>query len=143
MKCPRDGTELSKVELLGLELDKCHACDGIWFDRGELETLSEAKDADIEEVLERKYGNPKVKEGKPEGYMRCPRCGSRLREQYYTYLNPVRVDRCETCFGFWMDDEELNAVVGEREKLDAYDEKAKSFLRAIFGKLTRDKGKRK
>ena len=75
MKCPRDGTTLAPVEIMGLELDKCHKCDGIWFDRGELEKLRDAKVPDIEEVLERKYGDPDYEEGTVEHHMRCPRCG--------------------------------------------------------------------
>ena len=48
MKCPKDGTALQRVEALGLELDKCHKCDGIWFDHGELQRLRDAGVADIE-----------------------------------------------------------------------------------------------
>lgn len=39
MKCPCDDTVLQRVEALGLELDKCHKCDGIWFDHGELNAI--------------------------------------------------------------------------------------------------------
>jgi len=141
MKCPRDGTELEKVEILGLELDKCHKCDGIWFDRGELERIREAPQADLEEVLEVKYGDPKYKEGPVAGYMRCPRCGARLQQQRYTYLNPVKVDRCEKCLGFWLDDTELDAIVKEKQTLVGEDEQAKGFLRAVFEKFSRKKGK--
>ncbi|MBS3762050.1 MAG: zf-TFIIB domain-containing protein [Planctomycetes bacterium] len=132
MECPRDGTILSNVEILGLELDKCHKCDGIWFDRGELEKIQESAVSDIEEVLEEKYGDPKVETSEPDGYMRCPRCGNRLREQTYTFVNPVRVDRCENCFGFWLDDTELNAIVGEKKELEEAEPRIKGYLRAIF-----------
>jgi len=138
MKCPRDGTELAKVEILGLELDKCHKCDGLWFDRGELERVRDAEVPEIEEVLEDKYGDPEVKEGEVEGYMRCPRCGARLQRQHYTYVRPVRVDRCEKCLGFWLDDTELDAVVGEKRELEDKDKEFKGFLRAVLGKLKGD-----
>jgi len=141
MKCPRDGTELEKVEILGLELDKCHKCDGIWFDRGELERIREAPQADLEEVLEVKYGDPKYKEAPVAGYMRCPRCGARLQQQRYTYLNPVKVDRCEKCLGFWLDDTELDAIVKEKQTLNGEDEHAKGFLRAVFEKFSGKKGR--
>jgi len=134
MKCPRDGTTLAPVQILGLELDKCHKCDGIWFDRGELERIRDANVEAIEEVIERKYGNPQFEEGTVDAYMRCPRCGdARLTRHHYTYVNPVSVDRCERCLGIWLDDTELNAIIGEKKRLDQAEQpgKVKGFLRAI------------
>ena len=49
MKCPRDGTHLARVIIDGVELDKCHKCDGIWCDRDEMEQLRDRK---ISEVLD-------------------------------------------------------------------------------------------
>ena len=137
MKCPRDGTELAQVTLLGMELDKCHQCDGIWCDRGELDSLRAAKVEDIEEVLERKYGDPEYQEGDVDARMRCPRCGSdtRLLERHYTYVNPVKIDQCQKCYGMWLDDGELNAIIGEHKGLDeAKDEgRLKAFLHKVAG----------
>jgi len=134
MKCPRDGATLARVEILGLELDKCHECDGIWFDRGELERVRDAKIDGIEEVIEKKYGNPKVEEDAVQEHMRCPCCGdARLMRSTYTYLNPVSIDRCERCMGVWVDDGELDAIVGERKKLDHVESasRLKVFLRIV------------
>ena len=81
MKCPRDGTELAKVELdqLGIELDKCHKCDGIWCDRSEFLRLRDSRLVEVEETLEVKYGDPEFVEGQTEGHMLCPTCdGGRL-----------------------------------------------------------------
>ena len=50
MKCPRDGTILAPVKIYGIELDKCHKCDGIWCDRGELEDLRERAEPEVEEA---------------------------------------------------------------------------------------------
>ncbi len=134
MKCPRDGTVLQHVKLAGVELDKCHQCDGIWFDHGELEQLRDAQLPEAEELLERQYGNPEVTPGKVEGYMRCPRCDDgRLQQITYTYMNPVRIDRCESCLGMWLDDEELDAIIGEKKKIDEeFDpSRMKAFLRSV------------
>lgn len=120
MKCPRDGTVLQRVTLFGVELDKCHCCDGIWCDRGEMERLVAANIEDAEEIIERKYGDPKFVSDEVDGYMRCPRCGgnTRLMRYHYTYVTPVMLDRCEKCFGIWLDDGELNSVIGERKGLE-------------------------
>ena len=134
MKCPRDGTKLARIKILGAELDKCHKCDGIWFDRGELEHFRDAAVADIEEVLEKKYGDPEYEEGTVDGHMRCPRCeDGRLMRHNYTYINPVAVDRCNKCLGIWLDDGELNAIIGEKQELDNLTEpgRFKSFMRAM------------
>jgi len=134
MKCPRDGTTLARIEILRLELDKCHKCDGIWVDRGELERVRDAEVENLEEVLERKYGDPEYQEGAVEGYMRCPRCGdARLHRFHYTYVNPVAVDRCERCMGIWLDDGELNTIIGEKKKLEQVKDpgRLKAFLRAM------------
>jgi uncharacterized protein len=120
MKCPRDGTHLAKVILDGVELDKCHKCDGIWCDRDEMEGLRDKKLPEVEELLEQKYGNPSFQEGKPDAHMRCPRCGedARLIEYTVSYGKPVNIDRCQQCFGVWLDDQELNSIVEEKKKVD-------------------------
>ena len=135
MKCPKDGTKLERVEILGLELDKCHRCDGLWFDRGELERIRDAKVPDVEEVLERKYGDPDYEEGTVAGHMRCPRCGedARLMRHQYTYTEPVAVDRCMSCYGIWLDDGELNAIIGEKKTIDQIKDpgRLQGFLQAM------------
>lgn len=40
-------------------------------------------------------------------YMRCPKCGSQLEEIEYS---SVRIDRCTSCEGIWLDKGELDAV---------------------------------
>jgi len=39
--CPRCGIDLKQVERLGVTIDVCEQCGGIWLDKGELESLSE------------------------------------------------------------------------------------------------------
>ena len=135
MKCPRDGTRLQRVEVMGIELDKCNKCDGIWFDRGELERLRDIKIDDVEEVIERRYGKPQYEPGTVDGYMICPTCedNARLIRFHYTYMNPVDVDRCEKCLGIWLDRGELGAIIGEKKQLDKIEEpvKLKKFLQAM------------
>lgn len=41
MKCPVDGTDLVMTERMGVEIDYCPKCRGIWLDRGELDKLIE------------------------------------------------------------------------------------------------------
>jgi rubrerythrin len=40
MRCPKCGTQLTSVEHHGVTVEECPSCQGLWLDRGELETLS-------------------------------------------------------------------------------------------------------
>ena len=120
MKCPRDGAELRSVDAGGVELDKCHQCDGLWLDHGELKTIRNMDLGEIEETLEERYGNPDVQQGNTDAYMRCPRCGEdgRLMRHHVSYVKPVEVDRCQQCHGIWLDDTELDALLVDKKKMD-------------------------
>jgi hypothetical protein len=39
MKCPKCGSDLKEIKFKGLLLDKCGECEGLWFDKGELQQL--------------------------------------------------------------------------------------------------------
>ena len=42
MRCPKDGMELAEIEHMGVRVEKCTHCGGIFLDAGELERLFEA-----------------------------------------------------------------------------------------------------
>jgi hypothetical protein len=44
MYCPKCGHQMEEVKLLGIMVDRCTSCSGIYFDRGELEILLESKE---------------------------------------------------------------------------------------------------
>jgi len=44
MRCPKCGDELYHIEVEGIVLDKCKKCEGLWFDKGELEELHKRKE---------------------------------------------------------------------------------------------------
>ena len=141
MKCPRDGAELAPVHVDGIELDKCHHCDGIWFDAGELDKVRKLERSAVERELENEYGSPTVAAGQVDGYMRCPRCpDGRLNQLTYTYKKQVKIDRCDKCNGVWLDDNELYAILGEQKQLQQLSNTSaiRAFMRAAtaaFGKL--------
>lgn len=43
MKCPKCGCQLEEVDLSGVMVDRCFSCNGVYFDKGELDLLMEAK----------------------------------------------------------------------------------------------------
>lgn len=44
MKCPKCGSNLEEIDLLGIKTDRCTQCFGIYFDKGELELLLETQE---------------------------------------------------------------------------------------------------
>lgn len=44
MKCPKCGSDLQEVEHLGIKVDRCNNCSGIFFDKGELDILLQAQE---------------------------------------------------------------------------------------------------
>lgn len=45
MKCPIDGTDLQMADRLGVEIDYCPQCRGVWLDRGELDKIIDRSSA--------------------------------------------------------------------------------------------------
>jgi hypothetical protein len=40
-RCPKDGTALQAVELVGVRVEECPTCHGMWLEAGELEVIAE------------------------------------------------------------------------------------------------------
>jgi len=44
MHCPKCGDSMEEIEYLGILVDRCKKCSGMFFERGELEILLDSKD---------------------------------------------------------------------------------------------------
>ncbi|MCA9213578.1 MAG: zf-TFIIB domain-containing protein [Planctomycetales bacterium] len=140
MQCPRDGTVLENVVVLRTILDKCHTCDGLWLDAGELERICDKHVTGVEEQLEKDFGNPVAERRPMKGFMRCPKCeNARLQRIGYSYSGSkvVEIDRCESCLGLWIDKGELDAIVnaqmtkGSKPDEDEAASRLTMFIRSI------------
>jgi len=60
MRCPKCGLELEEVTFMNILIDICNECNGIWLDKGELETML-AREAGFFGNLCAKIGLKKVK----------------------------------------------------------------------------------
>lgn len=56
MRCPKCGQELTPQDLQGITVDRCSRCEGIFFDRGELDELLFKKAEDRRGVFRRLAG---------------------------------------------------------------------------------------
>lgn len=64
-------------------------------DRKLVEQLRKGKPGEADDALKR------------VAHMRCPKCGTRLRQQTH---QGVTVEECPTCHGMWLDEGELQAM---------------------------------
>ncbi|OQA24236.1 MAG: hypothetical protein BWY59_02293 [Verrucomicrobia bacterium ADurb.Bin345] len=111
MHCPACGAPLHRRPVAGVELDRCDACNGFWFDDGEMARLLPAlssaanvPDLDARIIFEkpaRSHVNPQRK---------CPKCAVVMANYNYCYDSNILLDRCPECRGIWMDGGELAAV---------------------------------
>jgi Zn-finger nucleic acid-binding protein len=136
MKCPKCGGLTAAINTHSVTLDKCHGCDGIWLDHGELEQLRNTATQGLEEDLEQQFGNPDVTREELDGYLRCPRCDDiGLRTHYVSYMKPVRVDLCPSCHGMWLDDKELDSLLKDKKQLDNV--KVSGGMKALLANLAK------
>jgi uncharacterized protein len=45
MKCPKCGSDMNEIELENVRIDKCSSCEGLYFDKGELDLLVNRKES--------------------------------------------------------------------------------------------------
>ena len=116
-QCPRcQQRQFKAVELLGVQLQRCGGCRGIWFDPAEFEKVIESSHGDrARESVERvdPAGRPET-----EAYLplrvTCPGCGTALLEEApvsFEFIHHfVMTDRCPDCRSVWLDASELSLI---------------------------------
>lgn len=116
--CPRCETPLEILHIDvagGLEIDRCEACHGIFFDPGELEdVLSEAEagthDVDHQRLDVLAEEETETRDFEQVSYVPCPDCGRLMNRKSWGSRSGVVVDRCRD-HGVWVDGGELRRLV--------------------------------
>ena len=107
-KLPVSYAKATKIE--SLELDKCFVCDGMWFDKDELNKLSVEKVS--EKTIASKIDDPKIYKRLNEKSGLCPRCKKPMRRiKGRKGLKNVFIDLCGKCKGVWLDGGEVNHIL--------------------------------
>jgi Zn-finger nucleic acid-binding protein len=110
MRCPKCKTDsLCEFTVDDVAVDRCSACDGIWFDAEELSQLL-AEDARQVALLGRGSGQ-ELADGKKG---RCPRDGAELMRVYSAVDRTVIIDACPDCRGIWLDGGEFQKLFAAR-----------------------------
>lgn len=107
MRCPRDGTLLDEKPLGDVLIDECSHCHGLFFDGGELEQV---QGGSLFPYLSKRPAESDTP--------RCPRCDTLMQPYRYTgklrgqplASEPLVIDHCPSCRGYWLDQGELGDV---------------------------------
>lgn len=108
MKCVKCDGVLRRVDVEDVELDRCDACSGIWFDSGELQKILGKKSIDrIRSMAEASKDDDARR-------ATCPRCkGEGKLVQVTSLTSDIHIDTCAVCGGQWLDGGELEILRGE------------------------------
>jgi Zn-finger nucleic acid-binding protein len=110
LTCPRDASALTMKREYGIEVDRCPACRGAWYDAAEL-ALLEATAAPDEA---QRRGT--IEFALRQSALPCPVCGATMRAFNYRAYN-LELDACPHEHSFWLDAGEadrVRAVMRER-----------------------------
>ncbi|MBT8352147.1 MAG: zf-TFIIB domain-containing protein [Deltaproteobacteria bacterium] len=114
MNCPVCHIELKNSHISGIDLDICIKCEGIWFDRGELQPIINnllssdiVENIPLQEALRKK---PIPISEEQNRNLLCPHCKKHLDLINYSFDSNVFVDKCSLCNGIWTDKGELLAI---------------------------------
>lgn len=105
MLCPVCQDELENQILKGNLYHKCPACDGLWFDKGELTQIKQEKDWF---KIDSKHKDASTKIDKSD--ISCPRDKETLHTIEYEHDTGIKVNICSKCEGLWLDAGEVQAI---------------------------------
>ncbi len=106
MRCPKCRADMETVSFDGVEIDRCRACEGLWFDPGELEKLSNLEAAAELDTGARRAGN---RHDEIHQYA-CPRCGGEMTRMLNADYKEVWYESCVSCQGSYLDAGELSSL---------------------------------
>ena len=108
-KCPDCRLPMATQTYIGVDLDVCHSCDGLWFDAEELRRLIAADPLAMLAIEERCF--PQIQQHKArQGVFSCPNCEGLLHVYAYQYNSQIEMEACDACGGFWVQEGELSKM---------------------------------
>jgi Zn-finger nucleic acid-binding protein len=108
MECPRCGGEtLAEAKLDDVVVDHCPKCSGMWLDFAQLERVLSRESRALRELLPDTAPEPRAH----DETLSCPRCRSTLIRMRAA-PDPLTYYSCLTCYGRWVDGNEIYRIVG-------------------------------
>ena len=107
MQCPKcPNSLLVATRVRTIEVDRCKACGGMWFDNHELIPLLHESISDLATL----QGKSALR-GVNQQHGRCPRDNTGLLRVSSALGRSVILDTCPTCQGIWLDDGEFDTLL--------------------------------
>ena len=117
LACPRCGEEMEVKGVQGIAVDRCPNCFGMWFDKGELESIEKSGGGDMVRLLS--MGSPfdddedasqpwnDLARGDTKAQAECPRCDALMSRGHDDADTSLIIDTCAACGGVWYDGGEV------------------------------------
>jgi len=99
MRCPKCRADMEQIDYDGTEVDRCSYCNGIWFDAGEIEQLSNKQAASAIDIGKQRSGK---KFNQIDQYS-CPRCGGEMIRKVDPQQSHIWYETCGDCSGSFFD----------------------------------------
>lgn len=99
MECPKCDSDMEKVTVEAIEVDRCTKCRGLWFDMLEHEHLKAIKDSESIDIGEAALG----KEYDKIERIDCPVCHSQMIRMVDSKQPHIRYEACTSCYGVFFD----------------------------------------
>ena len=126
MNCPVCERPIVALELNDIEVDHCLNCGGVWLDPDEMDLLLEGSPG-REEIRDNMHPD----DGGGEKVLSCPLCSKKMEKLRVERAGGwLRIDRCVTGDGTWLDGGELHALVALSDFPAAH--RIHEFLKAVF-----------
>lgn len=108
--CPRCQSAMDPHEVGLVTLDRCRACAGLWFDRGEFDRAVRIVTGSYKETLRLETMLESVAVRREGGVsLECPSCMGHLIA-WDMWEPELEIDTCPRCKGLWLDQGEFEAI---------------------------------
>ena len=105
MECPKCSGTLQPEIHEGVQIDRCEACKGIWFDMGEREELAKVPGS---ESIDREATRRVALDNKAR--VLCPRDKQQMTRMVHPAKPTVWFESCPNCHGVFLDAGEFRAL---------------------------------
>ncbi len=103
MNCPRCDVALNEKFHMGIEVDHCPECKGLWLDFHEMDQLEDHAMDDDERKGMMEYS-------RRASDIACPKCHEVMETFNYRAYN-LPIDHCKNQHGYWLDEGEEKKVL--------------------------------
>lgn len=132
MDCPRCKVNMEVNTYEGVEIDRCHKCNGTWLDATEITKIIDIRDELFSKELIKETLSTAtniVSDADKKKAINCPKCSETMSITNYNLSSGIIIDRCKNSHGIWLDQMELEKIQIHMEHWDkVYEEKKEEWI---------------